>query len=632
MENVIASTILLILFLCVRRFFDGRISARLQYGLWLLVAVRLLFAWCPLPESSFSLMNLLPGVQQVFDSGREYLSEDFAQQAGSQSQYAQDGKGSAVEGGELIDAAVQGNEIGVNKESTLEQQRGKQSENSVPERVNEGAAEKNSAAAGGSSISRILWGIYAVGAGFAILLMVVQNIRFWLGLRRRRILCKEEVPVAWLPGKLYLLEDTASPFLFGRSIYIAPDMLGDKKRLCHTLTHEVCHWRQGDAFWPLLRNICLAMYWFHPLVWYGARLSRADAELACDERVIRILGEENRICYGETLLQLIRQQNARGKFSRLSTMMSGDKRDIRKRIDRIAGGQRNLWTRVLFLAISIFAILALTIPGQRHTSTAEPMAEENVPEQKLQGKSLDGKVSGENVPGEEKQEDSGENEKRHILEARSTRYEIYVMEGVEGGGQNLYVYDKETEQTNCITVGTDISNGIMSLEWLAPDIAAVFSHVSPYTGCLSIYALETKKLIFERYCSRYAWHDNLQSIVYVEPTPHFSGKEKILDMQDRVLYQTGKWEAVSEIAVNSAGELAVVTKKDPSQCALCHPPDDNITPVNRVLILRKRGKKYHLIKSKKMKGEKNISDLQWLDDGRIAFDVNGKHHELTAEK
>ena len=630
MENIIASTIFLTLFLCVRRIVDGKISARLQYGLWLLVAVRLLFAWAPLPESSFSLMNLLPGVQQVFEGGKEYLMEDLAQQAGSQSQYAQDGKGSALKGGELIDAAVQDNENTVNQESTLEQQKGKQSENSVLEQVNEGTAEKNSTEEGGSGIVWILWGIYAGGAGCVILLIVIQNVCFWLRLRRHRILCKEEVPVAWLPGKLYLLEDAASPFLFGKSIYIAPDMLGDERSLCHILTHEVCHWRQGDAFWPLLRNICLAMYWFHPLVWYGARLSRADAELACDERVIRILGKENRICYGETLLQLIRQQNARGKFSRLSTMMSGDKQDVRKRIDRIAGGQRNPWTRVLFLGISIFAILAFTIPGPRHTSTAEPMAEENVPEQKLQGKSLDEKVSEENVPGEEKREDSGENEKRHILETHSTRYEIYVQ---EGGGPNLYVYDKETEQTDCIRVrAANMINDIMSLEWLAPDIAAVFSHVSPTWGCLSIYALETKTLLFERYCSRYAWRDNLKSIVYVEPTPHYSGKEKILDGQDAVLYQTGKWEAVSEIAVNSEGELAVVIEKDPSQCALCHPPDDNITPVNRVLILRKRGKKYHLIQSKKMKGEKKISNLQWQDDGRITFDVNGKHHELTVEE
>ena len=124
----------------------------------------------------------------------------------------------------------------------------------------------------------------------------------------------------------------------------------------------------------------------------------------------------------------------------------------------------------------------------------------------------------------------------------------------------------------------------------------------------------------------------MKSILYVEPTPHDSGMEKILDGQDAVLYQTGKWEVVSEIAVNSKGELAVVTKKDPSQCALCHPPDDPITPVNRILILRKRGKKYHLIQSKKMKGEKKISKLKWLDDGGIGFEVNGKHHELTVEE
>ncbi len=50
-----------------------------------------------------------------------------------------------------------------------------------------------------------------------------------------------------------------------------------------------------------LRSVCLAVYWFDPLVWIAAAVSKADGELACDEAAIQALGEGERIPYGKTL-------------------------------------------------------------------------------------------------------------------------------------------------------------------------------------------------------------------------------------------------------------------------------------------------------------------------------------------
>ena len=46
-------------------------------------------------------------------------------------------------------------------------------------------------------------------------------------------------------------------------------------------------------------------YWFDPLVWVAAVVSRRDCELACDEGALQRLGEAERIPYGQTLLRLI---------------------------------------------------------------------------------------------------------------------------------------------------------------------------------------------------------------------------------------------------------------------------------------------------------------------------------------
>lgn len=81
LETVIISTILLFAFICLRRLFDGKISARLQYGVWLLIALRLLLVWIPLPGSSVSVMNLLPVVQDSFQSLKQNVVEEKAEKS-----------------------------------------------------------------------------------------------------------------------------------------------------------------------------------------------------------------------------------------------------------------------------------------------------------------------------------------------------------------------------------------------------------------------------------------------------------------------------------------------------------------------------------------------------------------------
>ena len=66
----------------------------------------------------------------------------------------------------------------------------------------------------------------------------------------------------------------------------------------YALAHELTHYRHLDHIWSLVRLVCLALWWFHPLVWAAAWLSRRDGELACDEGVLERLGSEHRLPYG----------------------------------------------------------------------------------------------------------------------------------------------------------------------------------------------------------------------------------------------------------------------------------------------------------------------------------------------
>lgn len=76
------------------------------------------------------------------------------------------------------------------------------------------------------------------------------------------------------------------------------------KELEAVLLHELAHVRRKDSAKQLLAELACALYWFHPLVWLGARAMRLDAELAADEDALRsgIAPSE----YASALLQIAR--------------------------------------------------------------------------------------------------------------------------------------------------------------------------------------------------------------------------------------------------------------------------------------------------------------------------------------
>lgn len=360
-EAILITTILLAVFLCLRRMLDGKIPAKLQYGAWLLIALRLLLVWVPLPESSVSVMNLLPVVQDSFQSlSQSVLGEKMEKPGGDGEQNPAMQADSTLSQEDALAkdiATSQDQQIVANMQSHQEKQL-------------ESASAKRESSSVTETMLALLCQIYGIGILLALLWILAKNIWFWRGLCRSRVLYEGQLPVVSLPGNLYLVDYLKSPFLFGKHIYISPEMLSDPQKLQHILVHETCHWKQGDSFWSVLRCLCLAVYWYHPLVWYGARLSVVDAELACDERAIRMMGEESRHSYGETLLGLIRKQAAFLECSCVSTQMSGNKRETKKRLERIVEqGKRNKG-RILFLLVSMSVLCLLTLPGKEQEKNA----------------------------------------------------------------------------------------------------------------------------------------------------------------------------------------------------------------------------------------------------------------------
>ena len=118
------------------------------------------------------------------------------------------------------------------------------------------------------------------------------------------ILLRRKVATAvLLQNRIYQSENVPSPFVLGilkPKIYL-PFQL-DGQSLEHVIAHEMSHIRRKDHWWKPIGFLLLALHWFNPLMWVGYILLCRDIELACDEKVIKELDNENRASYTEALV------------------------------------------------------------------------------------------------------------------------------------------------------------------------------------------------------------------------------------------------------------------------------------------------------------------------------------------
>lgn len=334
-ELLLTSSILILALIAVRYALRGRISPRLQYALWALVLVRLL-----LPVSLPSPLSVMNAAEPAAQHVALYLYDTT--NAVSISQETDGGGSTAPTGSTAPAAAVSGGESAVSPAPQMRH---------------------------AWDTAAVLWAVWAAGASLAGAWFLWTNFRFARMLRRTRKPFDASAYGVSLP--VYTVEKLPSPCLFGLfrpAVYIAPDCPSDPQKLRHILAHELTHHRQGDTLWSALRGLCLCLYWFDPLVWAAAVLSRRDCELSCDAGAIRCVGEDQRFDYGRTLLSLMVQRATPVNLLCAATTMSGGARSRRERIALIAKRPHmKISTAALALLLALLCA-ACTLTGQTATS------------------------------------------------------------------------------------------------------------------------------------------------------------------------------------------------------------------------------------------------------------------------
>ncbi len=138
----------------------------------------------------------------------------------------------------------------------------------------------------------------------------------------------------------------------------------EQAQLRYVLTHELVHIKRADNLQKLLMYAAVCLHWFNPAVWIMYVLFNRDMELACDEKVIAILGEKIKKDYALTLVALAGHQRHPILFS-----TEFGKNAVKERIVAIMKYKKTTVFSIIIAAL--FLGTAITVFAQNETSGAD---------------------------------------------------------------------------------------------------------------------------------------------------------------------------------------------------------------------------------------------------------------------
>lgn len=331
----IKSTVIVALIMIIRLIFRDRLSAQWRHTLWFLLIIRLILPF-DLP-SDISIYNLAPKVQyRPAPSKSVTWMNALTTPVSSTAPKTSDAS-----------ASLSAQKV-VEREEPLS-----------PITL--------------SHIVILIWSSVAIIILFYALLI---NLNLRLNLKKSKLIldkriveilesCKKRINVN-IPIFVYATSGIDSPFWYGflrPRIFLPVHLLDSfsEKNLEHIFLHELAHYKRFDLQVALLQTILQSLYWFNPFVWYSFWKMRADRELACDELVLKVLGNEESESYGHTLVSLLKSV----KHNRLVPVtigLSDDHHNLKRRVNMIANFTKKpvIWSIIGLVVFVLTASTALT--------------------------------------------------------------------------------------------------------------------------------------------------------------------------------------------------------------------------------------------------------------------------------
>lgn len=498
---MLSASVLIILVIIIRKLLKGKISCWVRYSLWLLVAVRLLVP-VSLMESAFSIANLLP---ESWAGGHTGGNSTEASHRTDPEQ------GRIFRQEEMPDSPASSMAVPAAPYLAEDEHPSKEGVSYAEEKVDalSGSDVRDKTAL--SKIEITIGMVWLAGSCLLALWLSGVNGIFRWKVRRNRL------PL-WVSGDLqrqlpvYVTDEISTPCMYGLlrpAIYITAQTAKNPQVLDMVLRHEQTHYRHGDHIWSVVRMLCLCLHWYNPLVWAAVRLSRQDGELACDEGVLRQMGEENRRIYGEALLILSTEHKTTLRSSlNLATSMSGTKKQLKERLSVLVTRPRMAAGTAVLVFLLALGLMVCTLTGRADAHEEKPVPEKaDIAKVTQSGgaeigggkESDDGQETG---PEEEKESDdrqeTGPEGEKESGDRQETGYEIVNIDPAEAtavydswDAQIREYYDAEENPVAEVTEG-DVTRKLTFVEtyWSVFAAEAQVSHEVLYWACQALLELE----------------------------------------------------------------------------------------------------------------------------------------------
>ncbi|ACA55542.1 beta-lactam sensor/signal transducer [Clostridium botulinum] len=196
------------------------------------------------------------------------------------------------------------------------------------------------------NIASCIWlvGVFSIALFFSIILwkfkVRISNLEQIRGPEIVSLLeeCKKKLSInRSIP--IYACDDFKAPCIFGvlkPKIYIPKYKYStnDYKYLSHIFLHELIHYKRKDLIYNFLGTITILIHWFNPIIWFIVKRMKLQREYACDTYVLEILGKEESIEYGMTLINFSKLISSSEKAPQLVIFFE-TKNQIKRRIKMI---------------------------------------------------------------------------------------------------------------------------------------------------------------------------------------------------------------------------------------------------------------------------------------------------------
>lgn len=357
---VITSSIMIVVVMILRKLFGSRVKSGAICVLWALVAIRLLIP-----------VQLFGNVVNVAD----YLTENVINLQGRGITTEVQVKWDSVSDSQTGGYSQTGDDSQAG--SSVQSDGNIQTGSSV---ISDGNTQTGSYVRSTSHVQsddyvkivNYMWVIWLTGMVVMFAVVVVSNLIFTGRLMSSRKLTGKRGRI-----NIYNTDAVNSACLHGvfhPAVYVN-NKAGDNEFI---INHELTHYRHRDNWWALVRMLCVCIYWFNPLVWMATHFHKEDCELFCDEAVIRNCSASEKQKYGEVLLNAATRHSGRLSDMYILSGASSGYRELKKRIERIAGSRKTYKSVAFVLVITVVAVTVLAFGGGSVKGSSEDLPESGI--------------------------------------------------------------------------------------------------------------------------------------------------------------------------------------------------------------------------------------------------------------